>query len=49
MNIQALVNALEQQRNHAMNQNAELLAQNISLQQEIEELKKKLADIEEKS
>lgn len=49
MDAQMLISALEQQRNNAMNQNVELIVHNMLLQKEITELKKKLADTEEKN
>lgn len=49
MDPQALITALEYQRNQAMNQNVELLAQNLILQKKISDLEKKLSDPEHES
>ena len=48
MDPQALVTALEHQRNAAMNENAQLIASNLMLQKENEALKKKLGELEQK-
>ena len=49
MDPQALIVALEHQRNQAMNQNVELLAQNWILQKKISDLEKKLSDLLDES
>ena len=49
MDPQALIVALEHQRNQVMNQNAELLASNLVLQKKISDLEKKLSDLLDES
>lgn len=48
MDPQALIAAIEHQRNAALNENAQLIAGNLMLQKENEALKKKLSELEQK-